>query len=219
MKLVKLIKDFKLKAVSRIRAVKYGKTDYGIVKVAFMVAALDGEVSDDELKALCALLKKCRGYSRKTAERVMNEAMRSAGYLLFLGRLASESALLRAFLVEAEAALPDGFAFLSVEEVRRAVVTWMALGMSDGDYSAREKKCVEALCKRLAELKVVREDNEAELCKNLASTFSQAYGAGQQGKRNDFLSRDFLTRVENLVAQYGDRADAAKELETLIAGC
>lgn len=218
MKLVKLIKDFKLKAAGRIRAVKYGKTDYGIVKVAFMVAALDGEVSDDELKALCALLKKCRGYSRKTAGKVLDEAMRSAGYLLFLGRLASESALLRAFLSEAEAALPDGFAFLSVEEVRRAVVTWMALGMSDGDYSAREKKCVEALCKRLAELKVARDDNEAETRQMLASSFRQACGAAAQGKMNDLFPRDFMSRVEELVAQYGDRADAAKELEKLIAG-
>ena len=217
MKLAKLISDIKVKTVGRIQAAKYGKIDYGVVKVAFMVAALDGEVSDEELAALDALLKKCRGYSRKTSVRVMNEAMRSAGYLLFLGRLASESTLLRVFLAEAEAALPDGFAFLSVEEVRRAVVTWMALGMSDGDYSAREKKCIEALCKRLAELKVTRDDDTVELCKNLASTFCQAYGAAAQGEKSELLSRDFMTRVENLVAQYGDRKDAAKELEKLIA--
>ena len=80
MKLAKLVNDFKLKAASRIRAAKYGKIDYGVVKVAFMVAALDGEVSKDELAALDALQKKCRGYSPKTAAKVLDEAMRSSGW-------------------------------------------------------------------------------------------------------------------------------------------
>lgn len=217
MKLAKLVRDFKQKAVTRIQAAKYGKIDYGIVKVAFMVAALDGEVSDGELTALDALLKKCRGYSQKTAAKVMDEAMRSAGYLLFLGRRAKESTLLRAFLAEAGAALPDGFAFLSVEEIRRAVVTWMALGMSDGDYSTREKKCIEALCKRLAEFKIIRDEDEEETRNVLTSAFCQVYRAGAPEKMNEFFPCDFMARVENLVAQYGDSADAAKELEKLIA--
>lgn len=216
MKLARLISSLKLKAVSRIQAAKFGKIDYGVVKVAFMVAALDGEVSDDELKALDALLKKCRGYTKEAAAKALDEAMRSAGYLLLLGRRAKETTLLRAFLAEAGAALPNGFAFLSVEEVRRAVVTWMALGMSDGDYSAREKKCIEALCERLAELKIVHDDNEEEARNVLASAFSQAYGSAAKEKMDDCFLRDFMKRVENLVAQYGDRADAAKALEKLI---
>lgn len=216
MKLGKIVSSLMSRTVGRVKAARYGKVDFGIVKVAFMVAALDGEVSDDELKALCALLKKCRGYSRKTAAKALDEAMRSAGYLLFLGRMASESALLRAFLVEAEAALPDGFAYLSVEEIRRAVIAWIALGMSDGNYSAREKKCIEDLCTRLAELKVIRDDDAEASRKVLMSAFGLT-GGGTQEMKNDLFSNDYIKRVENLVAQYGDRADAAKELEKLIA--
>lgn len=217
MKLVKLVSDLKLKAVSRIQAAKHGKTDYGIVKVALMVAALDGEVSDDGMKAVDAMLKKCRGYTAKAAAQVLDEAMRSAGYLMLLGKRAKEAELVKAFVAEAKAALPEGFAYLSVEEVRRAVVAWIALGMSDGDYSAREKKCIEALRKHFAELKVELAELEEARWSALSPAFRQAYGSPAGEMTAKLVSRDFVTRVETLVAQYGDSADAAKELKELLA--
>lgn len=217
MKLGKLVTDLKVKTVNRMQAAKFGKVDYGIVKVAFMVAALDGEVTDEELHAIDALLKKCRGYTAKTAAKVLDEAMHSAGYLMLLGRRVKESAFVKAFLAEAQAALPDGFAFLSVEEVRRAVVTWIALGMSDGDYSARERACIEALRRRFAELKVCLDDDAERQRMALASSFSLVYGVVAREKIEDLFPRNFVTRVERLVAQYGDDADAAKELKALIA--
>ena len=217
MKLAELVKNFNLKTVARIRAAKYAKIDYGIVKVALMVAAVDGEVSDDELKALDALLKKCRGYSQETAAKVQDEAMRSAGYLLLLGRRIPDREFVKAFVAEARTALPDGFEDFSVEEVRRAIVMWIAMGMSDGDYSPREKKCIEALCECLAELKVARDDDRTKSRTMFASAFSMASGSSWQKKMNDALPRNFLTRVADLVAQYGDSADAVNELEKLIA--
>lgn len=177
MNIGKFVKDLKVKAVSRVQAAKYGKTDYGIVKVALMVAALDGEVSDEELKAVDAMLKKCRGYTAKAAENVLDEAMHSAGYLLLLGKRAKEAELVKAFVAEAKAALPEGFAYLSVEEVRRAVVAWIAMGLSDGDYSAREKKCIEALRKHFAELKVELAELELERWRALSPAFRQACGS------------------------------------------
>ena len=216
MNLGKFVKDLKVKAVSRIQAAKYGKTDYGVVKVAFMVAALDGDVSDDELKAIDALLKKCRGYSAKTAAKVLDEAMRSAGYLMLLGRRAKEAELVKAFIAEAKTALPEGFADFPVEEVRRAVVTWIAMGMSDGDYSACERKCIEALRKHLAKLQVEHAQLEEEKWAAMSPAFRQAYGYGAPNRPNDLLKRDFVTRVENLVAQYGDNADAEKALADLL---
>ena len=216
MKLGKYITNLKLKTVNRIQAARLCKTDFGIVKVAFMVAALDGEVSDAELKAFDVLLKKCRGYSAKAAALALDEAMRSAGYLILLGRRVSDAQLIRAFMAEACAALPDGFAYLSVVEVRRAVVTWIAMGMSDGDYSVREKKCIEALRRHFAELKVSRDEAEKEQWLGLSSD-RQFSGCVSPVVPVAFITRDFVSQVEKLVAQYGDRTDAANALEKLIA--
>ena len=213
MNLIKLVGGFDVKRFS-----KASRTDFGVLKVAFMVAALDGEVADAEYRALEALAKKCRGYTPKTAAKVFDEAMRSAGYLMLLGRRAKDEDLVDAFVKEARAALPNGFAYFSIEDVRRAVVTWIAMGMSDGDYSAREKKCVEALRKHFAELKVSRAEAEEEQWRSLAPMFRQAYGSAARRASVNLVPRNFVSRVERLVAQYGDEAGAASELKKLVAG-
>ena len=213
MNLTKLIGSFNFKKFS-----KASRTDFGVLKVAFMVAALDGEVTDAEYKALEALAKKCRGYTPKTASTALDEAMRSAGYLMLLGRRAKDAELVKAFIRESQAALPNGFACFSVEDVRRAVVTWIAMGMSDGDYSAREKKCVETLSKRFAEIKVSRaEADENSQMSALAPTFRRVYGSAARNELLKLFPQDFMTRVADLVAKYGDEAAAAKELKRLIA--
>ena len=213
MNLTQLIGSFNFKKFS-----KASRTDFGVLKVAFMVAALDGEVTDDEYKALDALAKKCRGYSPEVAEQALDEAMRSAGYLLLLSRRSGDAKLIDAFLNEAQAALPMGFAYLSIEDVRRAVVTWIAMGMSDGDYSEREKKCIEALRKLFAELKVMRFQAEEEQWLSLSPTFRQAFDGNLSSATVQLVSPDFVSRVEQLVSQYGDSEEASQELQGLIAG-
>ena len=212
MNLTKLISSFNIKKLS-----KASRTDFGVLKVAFMVAALDGEVTDAEYKALEALAKKCRGYTPKVAAKALDEAMRSAGYLMLLSKRAKDEALVKAFAAEAQTVLPDGFACFSVEDVRRAFVTWIAMGMSDGDYSAREKKCIAALRKHFAELKVSRTDADARL--NSLPIASPAYrpvlGCAADG--SSLSPQDFVKRVEQLVSRYDDSAAAAKELQELIA--
>ena len=213
MNLTKLIGSFSFKKFS-----KASRTDFGVLKVAFMVAALDGEVTDAEYKAFDALAKKCRGYTAKAAATALDEAMRSAGYLMLLSKRAKEPALVKAFIAEAQAALPMGFAYFSAEDVRRAIVTWIAMGMSDGDYSSREKACIEALRKLFAELKVMRIQAEEEQWLSLAPAFCEACEPGMRRATVELVSRDFVTRVERLVAQYGDSAEAAKKLRELIDG-
>ena len=219
MKIAQFVKGLKLPSFSGNRASKIGKTDLGILKVAFMVAALDGEVTDAEFKAFDALAKKCRGYSPKAAAKALDEAMRSAGYLMLLGRRVKDADFVKAFVAEAQAALPSGFAYFSIEDIRRAIVTWIAMGLSDGDYSRREKLCIEALRKHFAELKVMR--LQAEECRwlEIAPGFDSAYcGSGSSRGSVELVSQNFVARVERLVAEYGDKATAAKELEALIGG-
>ena len=123
MNLQKLFSGLKVRSLGRALGLKekIGKADLGILKVAFMVAALDGEVTDKEYKAFDLLAKKCRGYTPKAAAQALDEAMRSAGYLMLLSPRVKESDLVKAFLAEARKALPNGFAYLSLEDVRRAV--------------------------------------------------------------------------------------------------
>ena len=211
MNLTRLIGSFDFKKFS-----KASRTDFGVLKVAFMVAALDGEVSEAEYRALEALAKKCRGYTPKAAEKALDEAMRSAGYLMLLGRRAKDSELVTAFIREAQAALPNGFAYFSVADVRRAVVTWIAMGMSDGDYSARERKCIDALRSHFAKLKVSRVEAEAEQWRSLMPAFQQTYVSASRRGFVDLAPQDFVLRVERLVALYGDEAGAAGELKKLV---
>lgn len=203
MNLGKIVNSLKSRTVGRVKAAKFAKVDLGIVKVALMIAALDGAVSEEEYKALDVLMKNCRGCTKKTADKAMDEAMRSAGYLLLLGNRVSAKDFIKAFVAEARMALPNGFEDLSVEEVRRAVVMWIAMGMSDGDYSVREKSCIEALRKAFAEHKVRRQQE--------AINFS----AQMEGAVLD-VPAGFIMSAEELVAQYGDEADAAKALKKLI---
>ena len=212
MNLKKLIGSFDFKKFG-----KASRTDFGVLKVALMVAALDGEVTDAEYKALEALAKKCRGYTPKTAAKALDEAMRSAGYLMLFGRRATDTALVKAFMAEAQAALPNGFAYFSVEDVRRAIVTWIAMGMSDGDYSAREKNCIEALRKLFAKLKVERVAADANLCgqPHVSPAYRPVIGYASCGA--SWTLPDFVKRVERLAAQYGDSAEAETELKRLIA--
>ena len=222
MDLRKLIDGLKLKPRGGAAPVaRLGKADLGVLKVAFMVAALDGEVTDDEYAVFDLLARRCRGYTEEAAESAIREAMRSAGYLLLLSRRVKEEELVGAFVAEAKAALPGGFAYLSIEEVRRAVVIWIAMALGDGDYSARERACIEALRRNFAELKVLRVQAEEESWMALAPAFARAYSgaaSSRDGKLVELVSRDFVGRVECLVAQYGDSEAAAKELWSLVEG-
>ena len=194
------------------------KTDLGILKVAFMVAAIDGEVADDEYALFDRLAKKCRGYSEEAASAALDEAMRSAGYLLMLSRRVKGPEFVKAFVAEASAALPEGFAYLSLAEIRQAVVTWIMMGMGDGDYSDREIKCIEALRRRFAEIRVSFADEELERWSMLSPAYRQTYGTPGQGNRKlELVSRDFVGKVEKVVAELGDSAAARAELKKLVA--
>ena len=212
MDLGKLFGSFKFRKLGKV-----GKTDFGVLKVAYMVAALDGEVSESEFKALDTLAKKCRGYTPKIAAQAIDEALRSAGYLMLLSKREKDAALVSAFVREAKAALPNGFAYMAIEDVRRAVATWVAMGMSDGDYSAREKKCIEALRKLFAELKVMRADAETLQALDVVPGFLTPGDSASNATSIALVTRGFVSRVEDLFEQYGDSAAAAKLLQELVA--
>jgi len=222
MNITRFVKGVSFKSIGKALGLKehIAKTDLGVLKVAFMVAALDGDVTDKEYEAFDLLAKKCRGYTPQAATEALADAMHSAGYLMLLSkRVKKDGELVSAFMAEAKKALPDGFAYFSLEDVRRAIVTWIAMGLSDGEYSVRERRCIETLRKLFAELKTMKLQQEDERWMALSSDFRQVSAIGSvtsNRARLELVSKNFVAGVESLIAKYGDSADGAKLLHELV---
>ena len=193
---------------------RIGKTDRGVLKVALMIAALDGEVTDDEYSAFQALAAKCRGATPENTRLLLDEAMRAAGYLQMLAKRASDEVLVAAFENEATAALPEGFACFSVEEVRHAFVTWIVMAASDGDYSARERLCVEALKRQFAERRISRVMEDEERRKMFTPAFVVTGDA--RFDEDGPVADDFIARVERVLSAYDDEAAVKACLAELV---
>ena len=179
-----------------------GKVDFGVLTVAMMVAALDGEISPDELSAFERLAKKCR-VSEGEHKAYYDSALHSAGYILLKQKTCGEKLLVEAFLAEAERVLPRGFTGGKVEDVRRALVIWTAMGMSDGNFSGIERLCVEKFRAKAVEAMKRRRDCNEELWRGLSPAFQTAYSRGPRFDRPESSSVpgvDFSERIEKLIA-------------------
>lgn len=194
---------------------KLKRADLGILKVALMVAALDGTVLPTEYEAFGLLAKKGMGYGDAAALQALKEAMRSAGYIMMVAAKAAPEELVAEFLSEAKSALPSGFAYLLIEDIRQAFVAWIAMAISDGDYSDRERACIEALRMHFAELKANRIELENEYWRSISPNI-RSIVEEYPGSRLKLASKDFTAKVATLVRQFGNTADARRKLTSLI---
>ena len=188
-----------------------GKVDFGVLTVAMMVAALDGAILPAELAAFAKLAKKCRVSDGERAARY-ESALHSAGYILLMSRSGlSQKALVATFAREAAKVLPKGFAGGRPEDVRRALVIWVAMGASDGDFCGIERSCVDEVRAQAAEIMRRRRDCKEELWRNLNPLFRVAYEPGRKPSavKGESYDEDILDRVERLVA-VGDTAAIRK---------
>jgi len=128
---------------------RFGKLDFGVLKTMMVLAAADGEVSADEIGRFKEMAAQCRGYNGESFEMLWESALRSAGYLLLQTRLLKEDEVVAAFVREAE----KEFVGEVIQEVRKdreeAFDRLVAMAAADGDYSDIERKCIEALSKRV----------------------------------------------------------------------
>ena len=196
---------------------KLGKADAAVLKVAMMIAALDGNVTDAELAAFERLAKKCRGYNAESAKTVFREGLKAAGHIELAARTLKDRELLSAFAAEAEGILPSGFAFGDAKDVRRAFVMWTAMAMADGDYSPNERKAIAFFAKSVS----ARMEAEKEACAQSVRGFSPAFvmAYAQNANRDTSLSPVFFKKTEELIAKLGREATATaaeKELKSLI---
>ena len=179
-----------------------GKADFGVLTVAMMVAALDGVIEQAELKAFSKLAEQCRVSKGERAAHY-NAALHSAGYMLLHARSGmTRRALSLVFLDEAERVLPMGFAGGKAEDIRRALVLWVSMGLSDGEFSGVERDCIRAFCDRIAEIMQKRRDCKREklwfgLRPAAASDPRKAKATGE-GKAG--AAADWLAKAEVVVA-------------------
>lgn len=218
-RLQKLLNGLKFEGLAEAGLVPahLGELDAAVLKVAMMIAALDGNVTDAELKAFGRLAKKCRGYNAESAKTVFREGLKSAGYVELAARTLKDGELMKAFAGEVEGVLPSGFAFGEAKDIRRAFVMWMAMAMADGDYSASERKAIAFFAKSVS----ARMEAKKEACAQSVCSFSQAFvmAYAQNANRDTCLSPAFFKRAEELIAKLSREStapSAEKELKSLI---
>ena len=185
-----------------------GKVDFGVLTVAMMVAALDGVIEPAELKAFSKLADQCRvGAGEKAAHYAA--ALHAAGYMLLVSRSClSQKAIAQAFVAEAEKVLPTGFAGGKGEDIRRALVIWTMMGLSDGRFSGVERACVGAFCARVADIMKRRRDCRRERLWLGLCPGTRTVDGGKRRQMKDLKTAsesDWMARAEEL-AVGGDLA-------------
>lgn len=178
----------------------FSKCDAAALKVAMMVAALDGCIEAGELAEFDRLAKLCRGYTEKNAAELVDSGIRSAGYIEIQSRRLPEAEAVKLFVREALDTLPPEFYIGDTANARRAFAIWVMIAMSDDYYAGIERKAIEAL-------------------------FTSVTGAMDACTRYQGiatvvpLERNLLSRLENIMSRMKHEAtesDARGELKQLI---
>lgn len=138
---------------------RFEKPDFVILKTMMMLAAMDGEIADDEVDRFKELAAKCRGYNGESFEALWDAALRSAGYLLLQSRFLDHEGLVAAFVAEAEKDFVGEVVQGTAAERIRAFDLLDRMAMADGDYSEIERDSIVALVKKV---RAVREKMLAE---------------------------------------------------------
>ena len=138
---------------------RFEKPDFVLLKTMMMLAAMDGEIADDEVGRFKELAAKCRGYNGESFEALWDAAIRSAGYLLLQSRFLDREGLVAAFVAEAEKDFVGEVVQETATERIRAFDLLDRMAMADGDYSEIERDSIVALVKKV---RAVREKMLAE---------------------------------------------------------
>lgn len=142
-----MLKAVKNMFASITGANRFPKTEAILMKTALMLAAVDGEVSDEEVAHFKAFAEQCRGYNDNSFGELWDKALHSAGYLFLQSRFLSQKDLVAAFVKEAEADFIDKFVLETTEERKHAFEFLEQMAQSDGDFSAIEREAIAELIK------------------------------------------------------------------------
>jgi len=125
---------------------RMNKSELAVLRISMLIAALDGNITSDELTAFRQLSESCEGYSTEEGEKALMSTLRSAGFLMLLSRFVKREFLLEVFVSEAESILPV-FSNLSKQELEKAVQVWEKMANADNDFSEIERQAIDYLKK------------------------------------------------------------------------
>lgn len=133
--------------------------EFAILKVAYLLAAVDGEVAESERKTFDALAEHCRDVDVDESKQVIKSARLAVenmlkaykksssqftGMMRMFGGVAQEDAM-RIFMDEVRQVCDWSQFVRDSARVRRAFVMWMAMVMADGVLAKEEEKAIKQL--------------------------------------------------------------------------
>lgn len=134
------------------------KAEFAILKIAFLLTALDGHIDESEREMFEKLTQRCREVDVDQAKVVREEMDQATKRLLAVKSGKTDSAFLKIFLQEVEAVC-DWEAFVKDSaRVRRAFLMWTAMAKADHDYSAIERKAMALLVKKVNSYPLINEE-------------------------------------------------------------
>ena len=134
----------KFSAMFRGLCRKVNKNEVAAVRISLLIAALDGDVSKEEILKFRDFVHSCDGYTADEIESTCASTLRAAGYLMLLARVADKDAVIDVFVSEANRILPTIFD-MGPEAVRDAVAIWKMMAEADGSFSEVERAAIQRL--------------------------------------------------------------------------
>ena len=131
--------------------------DFGILKTMMMLAAVDGNISQPELKAFRDYALSRPGLDDETFGEIWKSALTSAGYLAMQALLMTKDELVAEFIRLVDADFIQRIVKESHEVRKSAFKCLKAMAEADGDYSDVEKSCISEL------VRIVREKWEVDI--------------------------------------------------------
>lgn len=127
----------------------FGRLDFSVLKTLMRLAAVDGEVSADEMKLFREMATNCKGYDEDSFGRLWSAALHSAGYLNLQARFLGPEEMVREFVKESEGDFTEEVAEGDSAERNKAFECLEAMAKADGEYSDIERACISALAERV----------------------------------------------------------------------
>ena len=114
-----------------------------VLKAMMMLAAVDGEISREELSVYRKLSEEFRNRENASEfERMWEDSVRAMAYIGFLSEMLSPEDLTAEYAREAISSFAAG---VGVESRRRVLLALERMAAADGDYSRIERDCIRTL--------------------------------------------------------------------------
>lgn len=124
---------------------KFSSVDFATLKTAMMLAALDGDVSPEELASFREMASNSKGCTPKSFAKLWDEALRSTGYLLVQSKILTGDELVALFVSEAKESFVGEVSAEVSAERQHAFDVLAEMAAADGDFSEVERKAIAAL--------------------------------------------------------------------------